>query len=125
MPPRRRSLAVAWVLAFAAFFSLHPSTSIAARAGGDGATSSANPSVPRGLVVFTDSVNGGPARRLGAPHFLATGNGGIPIYTLPAVLPVGTNVIRASYLGSLSGDIPDSTPDWAPTESNDVTVEVK
>jgi len=51
MPPRRRSLAVAWVLAFAAFFSLHPSTSIAARAGGDGATSSANPSVPRGLVV--------------------------------------------------------------------------
>ena len=81
--------------------------------------------VPRGLVVFTDSVNGGPARRLAAPQFLATGNGGIPIYTLPAVLPAGSNVIRARYLGSLSGDIPDSTPDWAPTDSNDVTVEVK
>jgi large repetitive protein len=81
--------------------------------------------VPRGLVVFTDSVNGGAARRLGAPQFLTTGNGGISVYTLPSVLPAGTNVIRARYLGSLSGDIPDSTPDWAPTDSNEVTVEVK
>jgi hypothetical protein len=47
------------------------------------------------------------------------------VYTLPSVLPAGTNVISARYLGSLSGDIPDSTPDWAPTDSNEVTVEVK
>lgn len=84
-----------------------------------------NLGAPRGLVQFVDSVNGGSMRQLGGPQFLTTGNGGVSIYTLPVVLPAGTNVIRAKYLGSMSGDIPNSSPDWAPTSSNDVTVEVK
>lgn len=90
-----------------------------------GRPGNANFPVPRGLVVFTDSVDGGPPRRLSAPQFLTTGNGGNRLYTLPVVLPAGTNVIHAKYLGSLSGDIPDSTPDWAPTDSNEVTVHVE
>lgn len=84
-----------------------------------------NLGAPRGLVQFVDTVNGGSVRQLGGPQYLTTGNGGISTYTLPVVLPAGTNVIHAKYLGSMSGDIPNSSPDWAPTDSNDVTVEVK
>ena len=79
----------------------------------------------RGLVQFVTSVNGGPLRQLGGPQFLTTGNGGMSVYTLPTVLPSGTNMVRAKYLGSLSGDLPNSTPDWAPTDSNEVIIQVE
>ena len=80
-----------------------------------GSPSNPNVSLPYGEVVFLDSVSGGAERRLGVGQ-LTTGNGGNPIFTLPAVLPSGTNVIRARYLGS---------QDWKVAESNSVTVVVK
>jgi hypothetical protein len=72
-------------------------------------------SVPFGLVQFFDSLNGGAERPLGSPEALTVGNGGNPIFTLPAALPAGNHVVRAEYLGS---------GDWAPTFSNAVNVTV-
>ena len=60
-----------------------------------------------------DSVNGGGSQPLGSPHSLTVGNGGSPVFALPVVLPVGSNVIRGEYLGS---------PNWAPAFSNTVIV---
>ena len=70
-------------------------------------------SVPFGLVQFFDSLNGGAERPLGSQQALTLGNGGNPIFTLPAVLPAGNHVVRAEYLGS---------GDWTPTFSNSVVV---
>jgi hypothetical protein len=77
---------------------------------------SQNPNAtPSGTVQFFDSVNGAPAQPLGSPDFLTIGNGGNPIFTLPVVLPSGTNVITVEY----SGDI-----NWLPITSTAVTVTV-
>jgi len=70
-------------------------------------------SIPFGLVQFFDSINVGSSQPLGLPHSLTVGNGGNPVFSLPIVLPVGSHVIRAEYLGS---------PDWAPTFSSPVNV---
>lgn len=80
-----------------------------------GLPSNPNISLPYGEVVFFDSVDGGPERRLGS-GFLTTGNGGNPIFTLPAVLPLGSNLIHVRYLG---------TYDWSAGDSNGVQVAVK
>ena len=72
-------------------------------------------SVPFGLVQFFDSLNGGAEKPLGTPQGLTVGNGGNPIFTLPAVLAAGNHVVRAEYLGS---------GDWAPTFSNTVNLTV-
>ena len=71
---------------------------------------------PTGSVQFFDSVNGGAAQPLGSQEFLTIGNGGNPTYTLPVVLPSGTNVITVQYLGDLN---------WASGTSNPVTVTVQ
>ncbi len=80
-----------------------------------GIPSNPNISVPYGEVVFFDSVNGGPKQRLGG-GFLTTGNGGNPIYTLPAVFGTGTHVIQVRYLGDY---------DWKAEDSNTVAVVVR
>jgi hypothetical protein len=78
----------------------------------------ANPnlSAPYGQVQFFDAVNGGGMRAMGFAQYLTTGNGGNPIFTLPANLPRGTNVIQVKYLGS---------QDWTQAKSNTVTVTVQ
>ena len=53
---------------------------------------------------------------MGFAQYLTTGNGGNPIFTLPANLPSGTNVIQVKYLGS---------QDWTQAKSNTVTVTVQ
>jgi hypothetical protein len=78
---------------------------------------SQNPAAtPSGTVQFFDSVNGGSAQPLGPAEFLTIGNGGNPIFTLPTVLPSGSNVITVEY----SGDI-----NWLSGTSKEVTVTVK
>ena len=72
-------------------------------------------SLPYGEVVFFDSVDGGPERRLGS-GFLTNGNAGKILFTLPVALPKGHNVIHARYLG---------TYDWNPADSNAVQVTVE
>lgn len=72
-------------------------------------------SLPYGEVVFFDSVNGGAPQRIGS-GFLTTGNGGNPIFTLPAVLPKGHNAIHARYMGNY---------DWSAQDSNVVAVTVQ
>ena len=81
-----------------------------------GQPSNSNLSAPYGQVQFFDSVNGGAMRPMGFAQYLTTGNGGNPIFTLPANLPTGTNVIQVKYLGS---------QDWSPSKSNTVTVTVQ
>ena len=81
-----------------------------------GQPSNANLSLPYGQVQFFDSVNGGAVHSIGFPQYLTTGNGGNPIYTLPADLPTGTNAIQVKYLGS---------SDWTQAKSNTVTVSVQ
>lgn len=71
---------------------------------------------PSGTVQFFDSVNGAPAQPLGSPEFLTIGNGGNPIFTLPIVLPPGTNVITVQYSGDTN---------WLPITSKAVAVTVK
>jgi hypothetical protein len=71
---------------------------------------------PSGTVQFMDSVNGALAQPLSGPQSLIFGNGSDSVYTLPAVLPSGTNVITVEY----SGD-----QNWAAKRSNPVTVTVK
>ncbi len=82
----------------------------------------ANPnlSVPFGLVQFYDQVNGGSRQPLGSEQFLTVGNGGNPIFTEQVSLPKGVNVITVRYLG---GGF-DFFDDWAPTNSNPVTITV-
>jgi hypothetical protein len=70
---------------------------------------------PFGFVQFFDSINGSVFQPLGSPQFLTVGNGN-PVFALPVVLPVGSHVVRAEYLGS---------NDWAPTFSNLVNVVVQ
>jgi hypothetical protein len=78
---------------------------------------SLNPAAtPSGTVQFFDSVNGAAAQPLGSTEFLTIGNGGNPIFTLPTVLPTGTNVITVQYSGDLN---------WLPTVSKPVIVTVK
>lgn len=78
---------------------------------------SLNPNAtPSGTVQFFDAVNGGTAQPLGSAEFLTIGNGGNPIYTLPVVLPSGTNVLTVRYSGDLN---------WVPVTSKPVTVVVK
>ena len=74
---------------------------------------SSNPDIPPpyGEVVFIDVANG-VQRSLGS-GFLTTGNGGNPIFTLPAVLSAGTHVIHVRYRGGYA---------WNPADSNTVTV---
>jgi len=79
-----------------------------------GQPSNPNLSLPYGQIQFFDSVNGGAMRAMGFAQYLTTGNGGNPIFTLPANLPTGTNVIQVKYLGS---------QDWTPAKSNTVTVQ--
>lgn len=81
-----------------------------------GQPSNPNISAPYGQVQFFDAVNGGPMQAMGFAQYLTTGNGGNPIFTLPANLPRGTNVIHVNYLGS---------QDWKATKSNVVTVTVQ
>jgi len=71
---------------------------------------------PFGFVQFFDSINGGASQPLGSPQPLAIGNGGNPVFALPLVLPVGSHVVRAEYLGSR---------DWAPTFANSLNVLVQ
>ena len=71
---------------------------------------------PSGTVQFFDSVNEAAPQPLGSAEFLTTGNGGNPIYTLPAVLPAGSNTITVLY----SGD-----SNWLPVSSKPVTVSVQ
>jgi hypothetical protein len=60
----------------------------------------ANAPLPSGSVQFYDAANGAAAQALGTPQPLATGNGtGVGIATLAAVLPAGTNIVTAQYLG--------------------------
>ena len=70
---------------------------------------------PSGTVQFFDSVNGGAVQPLGSAEFLTAGNGGNAIYTLPAVLPSGTNAITVQYSGDRN---------WVPTTSMPVMVAV-
>lgn len=71
---------------------------------------------PFGSVQFFDSVNGAAAQPLGSQEPLTLDNGGNMIFTLPTVLPSGTNVITVQYSGDLN---------WLPTTSKPVTVTVK
>ena len=84
-----------------------------------------NLTVPDGLVQFFDRVNGGPEHTLGSPQFLTIGNGGNAIYTIPLVLPAGTHVIRAQYMGTQTSIAFPNPNDWTPANSNQVTVLVK
>jgi len=78
---------------------------------------SQNPNgVPTGTVQFFDSVNGGTAKPLGPPEFLSIGSNGNPIFSLPVVLPSGTNAITVKY----SGD-----NNWLPGTSGLLTVTVR
>lgn len=81
-----------------------------------GQPANSNLSAPYGQVQFFDSVNGGSLHAMGFAQYLTTGNGGNPIFTLPANLPRGTNVIQVTYLGS---------QDWTQAKSNTVTVTVQ
>lgn len=72
--------------------------------------------IPSGTVQFFDSVNGGPVQPLGHAEFLTIGDGGNPIFTLPTVLPLGSNVITVEYSGDLN---------WLSGISKEVTVTVK
>jgi len=75
------------------------------------------PAAEGGKVEFFDSVNGAAPLALGSgPQPLTTANGGNAIFILPAVLPPGTNVITAKFLG---------TSEWIPKDSNPVLVDVK
>jgi hypothetical protein len=77
---------------------------------------SQNPgATPFGTVRFFDSVDGAPAHRLGEVGVLTLGNGGNSVFTLPVVLPTGTNVITARY---------DGDSNWVATTSKAVTVTV-
>lgn len=84
-----------------------------------------NLTVPDGLVQFFDRIDGGRERALGSPQFLTIGNGGNAIYTMPVVLPAGTHVIRAQYLGTQTSAAEPNPNDWTPTSSNLVTVFAK
>ena len=78
---------------------------------------SKNPAAtPSGTVQFFDSVNGRGAQPLGPAEFLTIGNGGNPIFTLPTVLPLGSNVITVEYSGDLN---------WLSDRSQEVTVTVR
>jgi hypothetical protein len=70
---------------------------------------------PSGAVQFFDSVDGAAAQPLGPQEALTIGNGGTPIFTLPTVLPTGTNVITVEYLGDTN---------WLATTSKPATVAV-
>lgn len=84
-----------------------------------------NLTVPDGLVQFFDTVNGGPKHALGYPQFLTIGNGGNAIYTMPVVLPAGTHVIGAQYMGTQTSIAFPNPNDWTPASSNQVTVSVR
>jgi len=79
-----------------------------------------NPPSPfqeNGQVEFFDSINGQAPIVLGnGPVFLTVANGGNQIAMLSIVLPAGTNVVTAKFLG---------TPEWAARSSNPVVVVVK
>jgi hypothetical protein len=77
-----------------------------------GIPSNPNVSLPYGGVVFYDSLNGGPQKKLGS-GFLTTGNGGNPIFTLPVTLSAGAHAIHVHYQGGF---------DWKPADSNAVTI---
>ena len=81
-----------------------------------------NLTVPDGLVQFFDKVNGGGERALGSAQFLTIGNGGNAIYTMPVVLPAGTHVIRAQYLGTQTSVAFPNPNDWTPASSNQVVL---
>ena len=66
-----------------------------------------------GQIQFVDAVNGAAPKPLGPPHFPTFSDGFICRYGLPVVLPYGTNVITAQYLGD---------PEFNPATSNPVTV---
>jgi large repetitive protein len=58
------------------------------------------------MVQYSDSLNGASPQPIGGPHFLTFGNpfnGQVYtlVYSLSAVLPLGTHVITAQYLGGL------------------------
>jgi len=73
-------------------------------------------SVPSDMVQYFDAVDGAPAQPIGGPHFLTFGTAPFTeAHSLSAVLPVGTNVITAQFLG-------DSNLN--PATSNPVTVVV-
>ena len=72
--------------------------------------------LPSGTVRFLDSVDGGPPVPLGKVGVLTLGNGGDSVFTLPIVLPRGTNVITARY---------DGDNNWTSKDSNEVTVVVQ
>jgi hypothetical protein len=71
---------------------------------------------PVGAVQFFDSVNGAAARPMGSQESLTTDNSGNSIFTLPAILPAGMNVITVKYLGDAN---------WAPATSKPVTAIVQ
>jgi hypothetical protein len=76
-----------------------------------------SPFTENGQVEFFDSVNSQSPTVLGnGPVFLTIANGGNQIAMLPMVLPAGTNVITAKFLG---------TPEWLSRTSNTVVVDVK
>ena len=76
-----------------------------------------SPFAENGQVEFFDSVNGQAPTVLGnGPVFLTIANGGSQISMLPIVLPAGTNVITAKFLG---------TPEWTSRTSNSAVVIVK
>jgi hypothetical protein len=75
------------------------------------------PFAENGQVEFFDSVNGQAPTVLGnGPVVLTIANGGSQISLLSTVLPAGTNVITAKFLG---------TPEWLARTSNPVVVNVK
>ncbi len=76
-----------------------------------------SPFQENGQVEFFDSANGQAPIVLGnGPVFLTVANGGNQIAMLSTVLPAGTNVITAKFLG---------TPEWLPRTANPVVVDVK
>ena len=75
------------------------------------------PFAENGQVEFFDSVNGQAPTVLGnGPVFLTIANGGNQIAMLSTVLPAGTNVITAKFLG---------TPEWTPRTSSPAVITVK
>jgi large repetitive protein len=63
-----------------------------------------------GLVQFFDAINGGSPQPLGNPQTTTLGNHFIFTVALPIVLPVGTNVITAQYLGDVELNTATSNP---------------
>lgn len=69
------------------------------------------PTLLTGAVQFLDAVNGAAPQPLGAAHALPGSS-----FVLAAMLPAGTNVITAQYLGDMN---------WQSVTSNPVTVTVE